>query len=98
MPLQRCIRAVAAGPHHRPFGRISAKICKQRTGAESAKLRATLLFFRNVSVPSFANRLSALSEQMLKRIEADLREDAAIEQRPKMEQRIMSMMLAPKKK
>ena len=39
-----------------------------------------------------------LGEQMLKRIEADLREEAAIEQRPKMEQRIMSMMLAPKKK
>lgn len=39
-----------------------------------------------------------LGEAMLKRIEADLREEAAIEQRPKMEQRIMSMMLAPKKK
>lgn len=39
-----------------------------------------------------------LGEAMLKRIEADLREEATIEQRPKIEQRIMSMMLAPKRK
>lgn len=35
---------------------------------------------------------------MLNRIEQDLAEDAIIEQRARMEQRVMSMMLAPKKK
>jgi translation initiation factor IF-3 len=38
-----------------------------------------------------------LGDQMLNRIDQDLREEAMIEQRNKIEGRIMSMMIAPKK-
>lgn len=38
-----------------------------------------------------------LGGAMLDKIEADLREDAIIEQRPRVEGRIMSMMIAPRK-
>ncbi len=39
-----------------------------------------------------------IGDQMLNRIENELKEDAIIEQRSRMEGRVMSMMLAPKKK
>jgi translation initiation factor IF-3 len=39
-----------------------------------------------------------IGDAMLNRIEAELREEAAIEQRSRVEGRVMSMMLAPKKK
>lgn len=39
-----------------------------------------------------------IGDQMLNRIESELKEDAIIEQRSRMEGRVMSMMLAPKKK
>lgn len=38
-----------------------------------------------------------LGGQMLMKIESDLKEDAIIEQRPRVEGRVMSMMIAPKK-
>jgi translation initiation factor IF-3 len=38
-----------------------------------------------------------LGHQLLKRVEADLDELATVEQRPKMEGRVLTMMLAPKK-
>lgn len=38
-----------------------------------------------------------LGNQMLSKIEGDLKEDAVIEQRPRVEGRVMSMMIAPKK-
>lgn len=39
-----------------------------------------------------------IGDAMLNRIEAELREEATIEQRSRVEGRVMSMMLAPKKK
>ena len=39
-----------------------------------------------------------LGMAMTQRIEADLKDDAVVEQRPKMEGRQMIMMIAPKKK
>lgn len=38
-----------------------------------------------------------LGNQMLNKIENDLKEEAVIEQRPRVEGRVMSMMIAPKK-
>lgn len=85
------------------------KEMKFRPGTEEAdyqvKLRAILRFLDEgdrVKINlRFRGREMAHQElglQMLQRLEKDLEEEASIEQRPRMEGRVMNMMIAPKKR
>ena len=85
------------------------KEMKFRPGTEEAdyqvKLRAILRFLEEgdrVKINlRFRGREMAHQELgllMLQRLEKDLEEEASIEQRPRMEGRVMNMMIAPKKR